>query len=417
MSAGPTISAGSFTPSFGAAGVTSAFGGSLSYRDGIFIRTQLLAELGIEQRLNEMPILKNAGERVPQVTSRKGQRYSFPTKSIPAVGTVDQSFTTSSFSYPNYAASASVTVTGGLFTKTVGTGASVVGIPVPLQRINEGEVILLINQYRGLGMAFTKEYLEISMIENPTKYYGEMIKYALNNDMETYAWLVSLFTGPITETADDYGTLFNDAIGITNKASNVLTRTLTSIGSGSNLITAQTTGVATGMSNSSNSRFGTSPFNVPFLQGSTTSDITYNTIARTSEVFDKQNVPLNKRFLFLDNKGYNDVSHLPEFVSADFGGKQSNVNDGGRLASGTVHSFQAFMTNVIQPAGASSNVLYELAMGANALKYGVQREPDVTIDNLLDKKERALILVADCRYGVVNQRPDHTVVIQTRTRT
>lgn len=409
------ITPGSFSPTFGTAGVTSAFGAARTYRDGIFIRSVFLKELAIAQRLNEMVIAREAGTRVPQVTSKKGQRYTLPTKSIPAVGDVTTAFTTSGYSYPDYAAIDTFTATGDRFTQQIGAGTSVLGIPVPLQRINEGEVELLINQYRGLGLAFTRDYLEISMLENPSQYYAEMIKYAMNNDMERYLWLACLYTGPLTETADDYGTLFNDAIGITNKANFQLTRTLASINTGSNLITATTTGTASGMSNPTNSRFGTTPANVPWLFGSTSSDISYSTITRAWEKFDAVNVPVGQRKLIMEAKGYTDVSHLPQFVDTDVSGNGGGqVNYNGRM--GKIHGFETFMTNVIQPIGASSNVLYELAAGPDALAYGVQREPDLIIDDMLNKKEQALVLMSTSRYGAVVKRPDHIGIIQTRTR-
>lgn len=410
------ITPGSWSPTFGPSGVTSPYGAARQYRDGIFIRSVFLKELAIAQRLNEMVIAREAGTRVPQVTSKKGQRYTLPTKSIPAVGDVTTAFTTSSYSYPDYVAIDTFTATGDRFTQQIGSGTSVMGIPVPLQRMNEGEVELLINQYRGLGMAFTREYLEISMLESPSQYYAEMIKYAMNNDMERYLWLTCLYTGPLTETADDYGTLFNDAIGITNRASYQLTRTLSAVGTGSNLITPNATGSAPSMTNPGNSRFGTSPANVPWLFGTTTSDISYSTIVRLSEKFENVNVPLGQRKLIMEAKGYTDVSHLPQFQDIQIAGGDAaeKVNTTGRM--GKIHTFDTFMTNVIQPTGSSSNVLYELAAGPDALAYGVQREPDLIIDDMLNKKEQALVLMSTARYGAVVKRPDHIGIIQTRTR-
>lgn len=411
---GIAVSPGSWTPTFGSGGVTSAYGAARQYRDGIFIRSVFLKELSIQQRLNDLVILRVGGNRVPQVKSTKGQRYTMPTKSIPAVGDVTTSFTTSGYSFPDYAATDTFTQAGDLFTKTIGAGTSVLGIPVPLQRLNEGEIELKIDQHRGLAMAFTKEYLEISLLENPSQHYAELIKYAMNNDMERYAWLACLYTGPLTETADDFGSLFNDAIGITNRASYQLTRTLASVNVGSNLITPEADGNSASMSNPTNSRFGTTPINVPWLFGSTSTDIGYTTITRISEKFDQYNVPEDARHLILESKGYHDVAHLPMFINKDVS-EGNGVNNSGRIR-GTVHGFATHMTNVIQPTGASANVLYELALAKDSLDYGVQREPDLIIDDMLDKKEQAMVLMATARYGAVVKRPDHVAIIQTRTR-
>lgn len=408
------VTPGSWTPTIalGGAGVTSAYGAARTFRDGIFIRSQFIKELTVESRMNQTVILKNAAERVPQVTSRKGQRYTFPTKSIPTVHDVTTSVVTSGYSYPDAYATDTFTAGGDRFTRTGTAGTSVLGVPLPMQRINEGEIELYINQHRGLAMLFTREYLEISMLDNPSSYYGGMIRYAMANDMDRYAWLAALYTGPITETADDYGSLFNDAIGITNRANYTLTRTLTSVGVSSSLITATTDGIAASMSNSSNSRFGTSPQNVPYLVGSTSSDVTYSTIRRITRLMNANNVPQGRK-IFADSKMYDDISHLPQFVHMDVAGKESTVNVDGRM--GNIHGFSVHDTNVIQPTGTSSNVLYGLAMGPDAMKYGVQREPDVIIDDMLNKKEQALVLMATARYGVTTQRPDHVFVIQTRT--
>lgn len=417
MSMVATLSAGSWTPTYGSGGVTSAYGASRQYRDGVFVRTVFLNELAIQQRLNNLVILKNSGQRVTQVTNRKGQRYTLPTKTAPGVSDLNVAFTTQSFTFPDYAATDAVTQTGDNFTKTLSTGNSILGIPVPLQRINEGEVELLINQQRGLALSFTKEYLETSLLPNPSQHYAELTRYALDNDTERYAWLACLFTGPITETADDFGTLFNDAIGITNKASYTLTRTLSSIGAGSNLITAQTTGTAPGMNNSGNSRFGSTPINVPWLFGSTAADITYSTISRLSEKWDGYNIPIGKRNLFFEAKGYNDVAHLPQFINEAVagGGGAEKFNEAARIG-GRIHGFNVFLTNVIQPCGSSSNVLYELALADDTLAYGIQREPTLIIDNMLDKKEMAIVVLSTTRYGVTAKRPDHMAIVQTRTR-
>lgn len=425
MSAG--ISSGSFTPASAISGFngitnTEGFGASRQYRDGVFIKSVFLKELSIKQRMNELIILMGM-EKLPQVTAKKGQRYLLPTATAPAVGDVSTGYTTSSWSYPDYVATNDPTyTTSDPFTKIVGAGTSVLGIPVPLQRINEGEVELRIDQHRGLAMSFTKEFLEISLLENPSQYYAELIKYAMNNDMERYAWLVALYTGPLTEVASDFdqassAVVNSDAIGITNATNYLLTRTLTDVGGASNLVTATTTGTMAGMSNPTKSRFGATPRNVPFLLGSTASDISYTTIARLSEKFDQYNVPLKGRTLKVDAKGYNDISHLPQFVNTQTAGSggASDVNTTARI-KGTIHGFDVAMTNVIQPAGASSNVLYELAMGPDAMCYGVQREPSLAIDNMLDKKEQALVLMSTARYGVVGKRPDHMAVVQTRTR-
>src|SRR5262245_23405167 len=121
----PTITPGSWTPTFGSGGVTSSFGAARQYRDGIFIRSVFLQELSIMQRMNDLAILKNSGERFPQVTSKKGQRYTVPTKSVPAVGDVTTAFTTSAYSYPDYVATDTFTEGGNNFGPTLGAGTSV----------------------------------------------------------------------------------------------------------------------------------------------------------------------------------------------------------------------------------------------------------------------------------------------------
>jgi hypothetical protein len=196
-----------------------------------------------------------------------------------------------------------------------------------------------------------------------------------------------------------------------------LTRTLSAVGTGSNLITAQTNGTAPSMNNSSNSRWGNPPYNVPWLFGSTSTDISYTTIAKITQVFNSRNVPSGKRNIFVDSKGYADISHIPNFVNTGTDGKgqdAAGVNKTGMI-EGTIHGFNVYMTNVIQPTGASSNILNELAIGDDALAYGVQREPEIIIDNRLDKAELCMLLVASARYGVTGKRPDHIAIIQTRT--
>ena len=411
MSSAPIV-AGSFQP-------YSGFGYDRSYQDGIFIRSQFMDELRIEARENDLKIIKMFGEKLGAGKSKPGERFMVPTQSNVAVGDVADTVTTSGFSFPDYIATDNATITEiSSFSRKIAAGASFLGIPLPLQAANEGQVELIVNQYRGAAMVFTKRFIETAMgyIKNPSSAYAKKFRYAMNNDMEEYCWLTWLYTGPITNTAADYGTgtdSFTDAIGVTNRTNYALTRTLTSINGASNLITPTVDGTPTaGMSNSGNARFST--FSVPFLFGSTSADISYDTLARLEEKFNQRNVPMDGRAILCEPKGYNDIVNLPQFSRMESYGKAGVMSTG--RAAGQILTFDIDMTNVIQPAGASSNVNYEIAGSKGALLYEVANEPELIIDNMLGKPQMAIVVMAVSRYGAVVQRPDHTAVIQTRTR-
>jgi len=413
----PSVVVGGYQP-------TTGFGYDRPYQDGIFIRSQFMDNLRIEDRENELMIINMFGERLGASKSRPGERYLVPTQSNLAVGDIADNVTTSGFSFPDYIATDSPTVTQiSTFSRKIGSGASFIGIPLPLQAANEGQAELIINQDRGAAMVFTRRFIETAMgyIKNPTQAYSKKMRYALMNDIEEYCWLTFLYTGPITQVAGDYGatgaiTSFTDAIGINNQTNYALTRMLTSINGAANLITPFGTGFFQGsISNSGNSRFNANP-NVPWLFGTTASDLSFDTIARLEEAFNKRNVPYDGRALVCEPKGYADIKFLPQFSNADYYPANKNtVMDNGRLNS-EILSFQVGMTNVIQPAGAASNVLYEIAGAKGALLYEVAREPDLIISNMLDQPQLCQVVMATTRYGAVIQRPDHTAVLQTRTR-
>lgn len=397
---------------------TSGFGYDRPYQDGIFVRSQFMDNLRIEERQNELKIIQAFGEKLGAGTGKPGERFMVPTQSNVAVGDVNDAITTSSFSFPDYIASDAPTFTNlSTFSKKATAGATVVGIPLPLQAANEGQIELLVNQYRGCAMIFTKRFVETAMgyIKNPTAAYSNKIKYALLNDIEEYCWLTWLYTGPLTATAADYGTglnSFTDAIGITNRTNYALTRTLASINGASNLITPTVDGTpAAGMSNSGNARFPT--FAVPFLFGSAASDITFDTLSRLEERFNTRNVPLAGRAIVAEPKGYSDIRFLPQFCNNDLS-PGADVMRSGRI-DGKVLTFDVHMTNSILPA-TSSNVNFELAGSKGCLLYEIPTDPELIIDNKLNKPEMCQIVMAACRYGAVIQRPDHTAVIQTRTR-
>lgn len=411
MSSAP-VGNGSFQP-------YSGFGYDRPYQDGIFIRSQFMDDLRIEARENDLKILSMFGEKLGATGSRPGERFMVPTQSNVAVGDIADAVTSSGYSFPDYIATDSPTVNNtNSFSRKIGAGASFLGIPLPLQDVNEGQVELVVNQYRGAAMVFTKRFIETCMgyMKNPSSAYAKKLRYAIMNDIEEYAWLSFLYTGPLTATASDYGTGFNsftDAIGITNRTNYALTRTLTSINGAANLITPTANGSPTaGMSNTGNARFSTNT--TPYLFGSTGSDISFDTLARVDEVFNQRNVPMEGRGLLCEPKGYGDIKYLPQF-SSEFLGGQTDVYKTGRLRE-KILNFEVGMTNVIQPAGSGSNVNYEIAASKGALLYEIAREPDLIIDNKLNKPEMAIVVMGTTRYGAVVQRPDHTAIIQTRTR-
>ncbi|TXH52389.1 MAG: hypothetical protein E6Q97_16165 [Desulfurellales bacterium] len=399
----------------------SGFGYDRSYQDGIFIRSQFMDTLNIKARENEMKIVKLFGERLGAGKSKPGERFMIPTVSNPAVGDVTDTVTTSSYGYPDYIATDSPTITQtNDFSRKIAAGTTVLGIGLPMQAPNEGQVELIVNQHRGAAMIFTKRFLETAMgfMKDPSGTYSSKMKYSLNNDAEEYFWLSWLYTGPITATAGDYGTglnSFTDAIGITNQSSYQLTRTLTAIGTGSNLVTPTSTGTsAVSFSNSGNARFST--YNVPWSFGSTSADISFDVLARLEESFNKRNVPMEGRAILCEPKGYNDIAFLPQFSNRDYKASTGDVYSTGRVG-GQILTFAIDMTNVIQPAGASSNVLYEIAGVKGSLLYEFGRETELIMDNRLNKPEMCQIVMATNRYGGVVQRPDHTAVLVTRTRT
>lgn len=413
MSASAPLAAGGFQP-------RSGFGFDRPYQDGIFIRSQFHEDLKIEARENDLKVVSMFGERLGASKSKPGERHLIPTQSNLAVGDVVDTITTSGFSFPDYIATDAPTITNlSDFSRKIGSGASFLGIPLPLQAPNEGQVELMINQYRGTALVFTKRFIEqcLGYVKNPSKAYASKIRYALNNDMDEYCWLTWLYTGPITPVVDDYGTglnSFTDAIGLTNRANYQLTRTLTAINVGTNLITPTATGnvTAAGLSNTGNARFSSS--NVPWLFGSTGTDISFDTLARLEENFNRRNVPFEGRGILCEPKGYNDIKFLPQYSEMRYG-QDGTPQKTGRV-KGKVLEFSIDFTNVIQPANAASNVLYEIAGTKGTLLYEIDREAEVIIDDKLSKPEMAICVVAATRYGAVIQRPDHAAVIQTRTR-
>lgn len=408
----PALSVGGWQPK-------SGFGLDRPYQDGIFIRSQFMDNLRIEARENELKLVQMFGEKLGAGKSRPGERFMVPTQSNVAVGDVDDTVTTSGYTFPDYIATDGATITQSSdFSRKITSGASFVGIPLPLQAANEGQVELLVNQYRGCAMVFTKRFIDTAMgyVKNPSSAYSKKIRYAIMNDMEEYYWLTWLYTGPIAATAADYGTgvnSFTDSIGITNRTNYALTRTLTSINGASNLITPSTTGSVSGYSNSGNARFTSNQ--VPRLFGSTDADISFDVLARLEEHFNTRNVPQEGRGILCEPKGFNDIIYLPQFSDKDFYPGGNNPYANGKPA-GKILTFNVDVSNVIQPAGASSNVNYEIAGTKGTLLYEVQQEPDLIIDNKLNKPELCIIVMATTRYGGVIQRPDHAAVIQTRTR-
>jgi hypothetical protein len=412
----PGAGSGGFQPA-------SGFGLDRTYQDGIFIRSQFMNELKIAERENQLKILDMFGEKLPR-GSKKGTRFMIPTLSNPAVGDVTDTITTGSFGYPDYVATDAPSITNtNPFSRKIAAGTAVVGIPLPLQNINEGQIELQVDQYRGCAMLFTKRFLDTALpwISDPNKAYGAKIKYALMNDIEEYAWLTWLYTGAITTTAGDYGTgtaAFTDAIGITNRTNYALTRTLTSINGASNLITPTTTGSLSGMSNSGNARFDQQQ--VPRLFGSATSDLTFDTINRLNIHFNQRNVPVNGRGILCAPKSYSDIAYLPQVSHRDYGAQNENVYRNADI-SARVLNFAVAQTNTIQAAGSSSAIEYNIAgvkgggQGESSLLYDIQQEPsNLIIDNRLDKAEQCLIVMATTRYGAVVQRPDHAAVLQAR---
>lgn len=410
----PNIVSGGFQPVSGTAGY------DMPRQDGIFIRTQMAEEMRIEDRENELKLITMFGEKLGLSKSKPGETYLVPTLSNLAVGDVTDTVTSSGFSFPDYIATDAPTISqGNTFSKKIGAGTSMLGIPLPLQAANEGVVQLTVNQYRGTALIFTRRFVETAMsyMKNPSSAYGAKIRYAITNDMEEYCWLSWLYTGPITASAADYGTsanAFTDAIGLSNRTNYALTRTLTSINGASNLITPTSTGSpTTGMSNTGNARF--SNYSVPWLFGSTSSDISFDTISRLEESFNQRNVPLEGRAILAEPKGYNNIIYLPQFANTKYyPGAGSAMSDS--KIPGKILTFNVDYSNVIQAAGASSNVLYEIAGTKGVLLYETQREAELIIDNKMNKPELCTVVMATIRYGAVIQRPDHAAVIQTRTR-
>lgn len=397
----------------------AGFGLDRPYQDGIFVRSQFMENLRIEERENELKILKMFGENLGAGKSNPGERFLVPTQSNPAVGDLLDSVTTGNYAFPDYIATDAPTIANtNPFARTIGSGATVLGIPLPLQAANEGQIELQVNQYRGTALLFTKRFIETAMgyIKNPTSAYSKKIKYVLMNDIETFSWLTWLFTGPITAVIGDYGTganSFTDSIGVSNQTNYQLTRTLTAINSGTNLITPTSTGTsAVAFSNSGNARF--SNYNVPWLYGSTNADISFDTVARLDENFNLRNVPDEGRGILCNSKGYNDIKYLPQFSSADYY-DSNGVYKSGKVG-GKILNFDVDYSNVIQPATANSNVIYNIAGAKGALLYQISNQPDLIIEDMLRKPQLAIIVMATTRYGAVIQRPDHAAVIQTRTR-
>lgn len=410
----PGVSVGGFQP------VSGSYGLDRPYQDSIFIRSQFLEDLRIEDRENELKILRMFGRKLGVAKVKPGERYMIPTQSNLAVGDVVDTVTTSGFSFPDAYATDSPTVTNtNTFSRKIGSGASNIAIPLPLQVPNEGQTELFINQYRGAAMLFTKRFVEqaLSYVKDPGKAYSKKLRYAINNDAEEYGWLAWLYTGPLTAVVADYGTganAFTDAIGITNRTNYALTRTLTSINGASNLITPTTDGAPTaGMSNSSNARFSSN--SVPFLFGSTASDITLDTLYRVDLQFNRRNVPYDGRGILTNPDGYSAIKFLPHFLEGELYSGADQMKTG--KLGGKILNFEVDQTNVIQPATSGSNVIYSIAGVKGNLIYDFVREPDVIVDDRMDKAEMCTIVLGATRYGMVLERTDHAAVIQSRVYT
>ena len=407
----PNISVGGMQP------VSGSYGLDRVYQDSIFIRSQFLEDLRIQDRENELKILNMFGKRMGVTKARSGERYMIPTQSNLAVGDVVDTVTTSGYSFPDAYATDSPTVTNtNTFSRKIGSGASNIAIPLPLQVPNEGQTELFVNQYRGAAMLFTNRFVEqaMSYVKDPGKAYSEKLKYSIKNDAEEYGWLTWLYTGPLTGVAADYGTganAFTDAIGITNRTNYALTRTLTSINGASNLITPTADGTPTaGMSNTGNARFNTN--SVPFLFGSSASDITLDTLYRVDLQFNRRNVPQEGRGILTNPDGYSAIKFLPHFLDSDLypGGNQMQT---GKLG-GKILNFSVDYTNTIQPATSGSNVIYSIAGVKGNLLYEFVKDPQVIVDDRSDRAEMCTIVLGAVRYGMVLERPDHAAVIQSR---
>lgn len=394
-------------------------------QDGVFSRTILEEKLKLKEHTAATPILNNLAYKLGSA-KKGGTKFLIPTISNPMIQDISDTVTTSSYGYPDYAATDTPTITQTNPQYRTGTaGTSVLGIPFTLQVPNEGVSELNLNQIRGGAMLFTKRYIQevtAMMMKNPSEVYGDRFRKQLEVDMETYLWLCFLYTGPVTGTAGDYGTgvnSFTDAIGITNRANYALTRTLTSINGASNLITpnSSTSNAPTsGMSNGSNARFANS---VPRLYGSSAAPITFNTIQQAIVNFRNQvgaDISSMTPMLITNPKTYMDIALLPQFSARSMGAQNESVYQEGMLTANAL-SLKVAQTTAIQPAGSGSNVVYSIfgAKGADAgmssLVYDVAAEPTIVVDDMLERKEQAIYLGISGRYGGVLARPSDCAVI------
>lgn len=402
MSLVAPLSAGGFQPTTDrTTGVTGNFGASRAYRDGIFIKTRWDAAFSVKQRIPHMALLNVLGKKMP-IQGKPGERYPIRTLSMPAVGPYTDNITTNSFTYPEYVGTDAPTFGGTKFMRTATAGTTVLGIGFPLQAPNEGEAELFIDQYTGCAMLFTQRFLQTSVVRSPDKEYIPLMRSAMDLDAEFYAQLVCLYTGPLTEVAGAYGTQLNDAIGITNQTNYQLTRTLTAINSGSNLITPTTTGVFGGaMTGTSRWLSVTGGRNVPYLVGNPNQGITINTFRQMNRVLAGEFAP-DSRVLVVDpSKGYFDIINIPEAVNADVNRAPLSTNTS-TPPKARFQGFDIHTSGAIRPMGASSNVYYGVAGIRNeGIAYGFQQEPDTVIDNRMDKSERCVIASSVQRYGMV----------------
>ena len=395
-------------------GYTSGPSLGTAYRDNIFVTQQYVDSLNWIQRKPYRAITRLLGQKVN--APNKGNTYQGYGLSRPSIGAYNQTITVGGSTFPALFNTNSTTITTNKYLSRNTGGVSVIGVPFPMQTPNATRKTVQVDQFQGLAMVFDEIFLSQMTSTTLMSDIKSLIAQTLDLDIEQYLYLAMLYSGPITETASNYGAIGAESIGITNRTNSAIssTRDYTVINGASNLITPATISdlvngapVAGSMTGTSkNATFG----NVPLLLGDAVSPLTETTLRQLLLYFAGCNLD-DSLALVVDPYGYNQLMQILTFVNSDISGKPNDYIKSRMPKDFDIYNFTVGVSNAIRPSGSNAS-LYALAGAKGKSVQWIQGiEPDVWEDNRLDRAEKVIILGANQSYGAAAVTPHETAVV------